>query len=137
MKLLPSFVFLVHSVWLINVQQLINHYIRGKQGQQHGQKTEDTRASSTYPANLKHGRNFKRIAFQAAKQTYSSSSNMTSETHHLCYVILFNRMLWFFRGILSRGVINCGIVIPPETIISATLEPSNILEHNQVYCFLF
>lgn len=36
----------------------------------------------------------------------------------LLQVILFKRILWFLRGVRSWGAITCGIVIPPETMIS-------------------
>jgi len=45
---------------------------------------------------------------------------MVSTTDLILYPILFNDILSFGRVALSTGVINCGIVIPPETMISAS-----------------
>jgi hypothetical protein len=49
---------------------------------------------------------------------------MTGITHH---DILFRRMLWHFRGMGSSDAITCGMVIPPETIISAAIKGTRTL----------
>lgn len=41
-------------------------------------------------------------------------------TDLILYPILFKDILSFGRVALSTGVINCGMVIPPETMISAS-----------------
>jgi len=55
----------------------------------------------------------------------------TSKHASMSYVILFNWILGFLRGILSKGVINCGIVIPPETMISV-LHPRNTMRNTKI-----
>lgn len=47
-----------------------------------------------------------------------SCRNTWDAPTHRYYIILFRRILSFWRGNLSRGAINCGIVIPPDTMIS-------------------
>ena len=49
-------------------------------------------------------------------------------------ITLSKRMFWFLRGVGSSDVITCGIVIPPETIISveSTTEKIKILENQLI-----
>jgi hypothetical protein len=58
-------------------------------------------------------------------QDFDPVARMTGITHH---DILFRRMLWLFSGMGSSDAITCGMVIPPETIISAAINKNTTLE---------